>query len=83
MTDNWSQMTVSQYEWCRGEILRLGLAEEGTVMVQYPELTTRDTQLLRQARALRQDEMYERLSALYPVVFQNGEATIWKVTVAK
>ena len=52
-------------------------------MVQYPELTTRDTQLLRQARALRQDEMYERLSALYPVVFQNGEATIWKVTVAK
>jgi len=90
MPSDWQSMSEAQYEWCRQEILRCGLAADGECMLTPPrwvnntyipaELTTRDVQLLQQVKAIRQKEMTDRLNALYPVVFQNKEATIWKVT---
>ena len=90
MPSDWQSMSEAQYEWCRQEILRCGLAADGECMLTPPrwvnntyipaELTTRDVQLLQQVKVIRQKEMTDRLNALYPVVFQNKEATIWKVT---
>ena len=65
-------------ELCK-EIVRCGLASAEDVLQEYPYVTARDRQLLQRVKGIRQMEMLERLSALYPVVFQNGEATIWKV----
>ncbi len=79
MPSDWDRMSVSQYEWCRDEIVRCGLATAEEVLQEYPYLTAQDRQLLQRVRGVRQKEMAERLNALYPVVFQNGEATIWKV----
>ena len=79
MPSDWDRMSVSQYEWCRDEIVRCGLATAEEVLQEYPYLTAQDRQLLQRVRGIRQKEMVERLNALYPVVFQNGEATIWKV----
>ncbi len=79
MPGDWDRMSVSQYEWCRDEIVRCGLASAEEVLQEYPSLTARDRQLLQRVKGIRQKEMMERLNVLYPVVFQNGEATIWKV----
>ncbi|MBE5811274.1 MAG: hypothetical protein E7318_10120 [Clostridiales bacterium] len=79
MPGDWERMSVAQYEWCRDEIVRCGLASAEAVLQEYPYLTAQDRQLLQRVRSIRQKEMVERLNALYPVVFQNGEAAIWKV----
>ena len=79
MPSDLERMSVAQYEWCREEIVRCGLASGEDVLQEYPYLTAQDRQFLYRVRSIRQQEMVERLNALYPVVFQNGEATIWKV----
>ena len=79
MPSDWDRMSVAQYEWCRDEIVRCGLASAEEVLQDYPYVTAKDRQLLQRVKGIRQAEISERFNRLYPVVFQNGEATIWKV----
>ncbi|MBQ3157261.1 MAG: hypothetical protein IJB81_10150 [Clostridia bacterium] len=75
----WDYSARAVYAQCRQWIFDYGLSDEEEIMASFPELTAEDERLLAKLRARRQQALHETLDGLFTRVFENPEATIWKV----
>ena len=82
MPQDWYNMSEADYRWCQQEIIRCGLSD-GTDLFDdwYPGVrpSTREIRMLERLKSYRQQELSDRLDALFPVVYEDAETTIWRV----